>query len=212
MYLLGGTSAIPASIATELAGMGYRSVRFAGADRYGTAVAVADALGDPQTVLLATGTNYPDALAAGPAAAHIGGAVLLTDGSGLPAATAGYLSTHPAGSVYAIGGPAAVADPLASRVIGADRYATASAIAATFFTAPATVGVATGLDFPDALSGGPMLAESGAPLLLTLPNALPSETATYLASIKSTALHVDLFGGTGALNADIPADIETALS
>ncbi len=78
MYLLGDTKSIPASVATQLTGLGYQVVRYGGADRYATAVAVADALGSPSTVLLATGTNFPDALAAGVGAAKAHGAVLLT--------------------------------------------------------------------------------------------------------------------------------------
>ena len=128
VYLLGGTSAIPAAVAATLSSLGYAVVRYAGADRYGTALAVADALGDPSTVLLATGTNFPDALAAGPAAAHVGGVVLLTDGTVLPPPVATYLTAHH-GTVYAIGGPAITAYPAATALVGSDRYATAVAVA-----------------------------------------------------------------------------------
>ncbi len=122
VYLLGGTTAIPASVSTSLTGLGFVSTRYAGADRFGTALAVADALGDPSTVLLATGINFPDALAAGPAAAHVLGVVLLTNGSSLTPAVTQYLAAHP-GTVYAIGGPAVAADPSATALSGADRYA-----------------------------------------------------------------------------------------
>ena len=47
VYLFGGTSAIPASVATTLTSLGYVVTRYAGADRYGTALAVANALGNP---------------------------------------------------------------------------------------------------------------------------------------------------------------------
>ena len=94
VYLLGGTTAIPASVATQISALGFVPVRYSGADRYGTALAVADALHDPSTVLLATGTNFPDALSAGSAAAHVGGVVLLTDGATMPAAVLQYLSAH----------------------------------------------------------------------------------------------------------------------
>jgi len=86
VYVLGSTNAIPASISTQLTGLGYGVDRLAGADRYATAVKVADTLGDPATVLLASGQGYADALAAGPAAAKTGGAVLLTAGTSLPTA------------------------------------------------------------------------------------------------------------------------------
>ncbi len=137
VYLLGGTAAIPATVATSLTSLGFVPVRYAGADRFGTALAVADALNDPSTVLLATGVNFPDALAAGPAAAHVHGVVLLTNGSSLTPAVTAYLAAHP-GTVYAIGGPAVAADPSATALSGADRYATAAAVASTLFAAPTT--------------------------------------------------------------------------
>src|SRR6185437_16107472 len=130
---------VPTSIDSELTQLGYTVTRYFGDNRFATAVDVADALGDPGTVLLATGTNFPDALAAGPAAAHLGGVVLLTGGSQLPPATAAYLAAHP-GTVYAIGGPAATAAPTATAVFGSDRYATAADVAARFFASPSGVG------------------------------------------------------------------------
>ena len=82
--------------------MGYHTTRYAGADRFGTALAVAAALGNPTTVMLVDGSTFADALAAGPAAAHVHAAVLLTNGSSLPAADAAYLAAHH-GTVYGIG-------------------------------------------------------------------------------------------------------------
>ena len=102
--MIGGTSAIPASVETTLQSLGYNTARIAGSDRYETAVAVANALGSPSTVFLATGVNFPDALSAGPAAAHVSGVVLLTGGSSMPSVTRSYLNAH-VGSVYAVGGP-----------------------------------------------------------------------------------------------------------
>ena len=210
VYLLGGTSAIPANVATTLTTLGYTVVRYFGADRYGTALAVADALGDPSTVLLATGINFPDALAAGPAAAHVSGVVLLTDGSTLPASVSTYLTAHP-GKVYAIGGPAVIADPPATALVGADRYATAVAVATRFFTAPTTIGVASGVTFADALAGGAMLARTGGPLTLSDPNALSAPTSTYLAANQNTLTTTSLFGGTAALSTFVQTEVGTAL-
>ena len=196
VYILGGIGAIPAAVATQLTGAGYHVVRYAGTDRFATAVAVAGALGNPGTVLLASGENYPDALAAGPAAAHVHGAVLLTDGSVIPAATASYLTR--ATTVYAIGGPAAAADPTATAVFGGDRYETAAAVASKFFSAPATAGVATGLSFPDALSGGAELALLGGPLLLASQGSVPFATANYLSQTR-TITAVRVYGGAAVL-------------
>ena len=210
VYLLGGTAAIPASVATSLTSLGFVPVRYAGTDRFGTALAVADALGDPSTVLLATGINFPDALAAGPAAAHVHGVVLLTNGSSLTPAVTAYLAAHP-GTVYAIGGPAVAADPSATALSGADRYATAAMVAGSLFTAPVNVGLASGTAFPDALSGGAFQAHFGGPIVLSDPHVLPTSTSAYLTATESTIVTTNIFGGTVALSAIVQAAIGTAL-
>ena len=81
VYILGGTSAVSAAVETTITGLGFVVHRLAGANRFATAVAVAGALGNPTTVFEATGLNFPDALAGGPAAIEDGAAILLTNGS-----------------------------------------------------------------------------------------------------------------------------------
>jgi YVTN family beta-propeller protein len=210
VYLLGGPAALPTSIETELTGSGYQVMRYSGSDRFETAVKVADALGDPATVLLATGTNFPDALSAGVAAAKAGAVVLLTNGSTLPAETSAYLSAHP-GTVYAVGGPAAAADPTATAIAGSDRYATAVDVAAKFFATTSAVGVATALSYPDALSGGALLGHVGAPLLLVSTTQVPSSVNSYLIGVRNTVTTGYLFGGTNTIDATAAAAISSTL-
>jgi len=197
VYLIGGDVALAPGIAQTLTAAGYTVTRIAGSDRFSTAVAIADTLGDPTTVFEADGDNFADALAAGPAAALEHGVVLLTDGPNMPAATAAYVANH-LGTHYAIGGPAAQADLNATDVVGADRYATAADVATSFFTHPATVGFATGLDYPDALAASAQLALAGSPLLLLEPNEVPAPTAAYIGSHPSVSAIV--YGGTSALS------------
>ena len=209
-YILGGPNAVPASVATTLSGLGFTTVRVSGDDRYATALAVAHTLGDPGTVLLATGTKFPDALAAGPAAAHLHGVALLTDGARLPAAVHDYLAAHP-GTVYGVGGSAAAADPAATPVVGADRYATAALLDTTVFNSPTTVGFASGAGFADALSGGVFEALAGGPLLLSTPIALPTPVGGYLAANNNTIAAATTFGGTAALATTVQNEIAVAL-
>jgi putative cell wall-binding protein len=167
-------------------------------------------LGDPATVLLATGTNYPDALAAGPAAAHVAGAVLLTSGATMPSETAAYLSAH-AKTVYAVGGPAAAASPTAHAIVGTDRFATAVAVAKQFFVAPPTFGVATGDNFPDALAAGALLAHLGAPLVLSGGVSLATATSQYVTSIGGSATSAHVFGGASAISEAVRTAVGSAL-
>jgi putative cell wall-binding protein len=212
VFVLGGTSAISPSVVSALQQLGYAVTRLAGGDRYATAVGIADdGLHDPTSVLLATGTSFADALGAGAAAAHQHAAVLLTAGATMPAATANYLSNH-AGTLYAIGGPAAAAAPGATPIVGDDRYDTARRVATTFFTTIAAVDVATGATFPDALGGGAHAAALDIPLVLTDPAALPDTVATYLGEHSGTVTDVVVFGGDAAVSNGVLSQIRAIIT
>jgi hypothetical protein len=155
--------------------------------------------------------NFADALAAGPPAATHGGAILLTNGSAQAAATAQYLAAH-ARTRYAVGGPAAAADPSAAAISGADRYATAVAVAQRLVPSPSAVGVATGAGFADALTGGPSVANRAGPMLLTPPcGSVPAALTGYLASVASGVRTGTLFGGPAAVGDDVLAQLDSAL-
>jgi putative cell wall-binding protein len=207
VYVLGGALALSPNIDTTLEALGYKVVRVAGSDAYATAVAIAGQLGDPSTVFEATATNFADALSAVPAAIQAHGAILLTDGSTQAPETADYLSAHPSDTRYAIGGPlaAAGADPSATAVWGEDLYATSAAVATKFFPTAKTFGAATGLDFPDALSGGVFMGipSHTGPILLVEPTLpLPSSVESYLSS-DSAATGGYMFGGPLAVGDDV---------
>ncbi|HZQ57984.1 MAG TPA: cell wall-binding repeat-containing protein [Acidimicrobiales bacterium] len=210
VYELGGPNALNPSIDSRLSADGFQTVRLAGADRFATAAAVAGALGNPTAVLEATGFNFPDALAAVPAAISVGGAILLTNGASQASATTAYLVAHAGGNHWALGGPAAAADPSAKAVVGSDRFATSALAASTFFPTVATIGAADGLAFPDALVGGPYVGAKGGPLLLVPPSGpLSTAVTSYLQSQVSTVKTVVLFGGTSAVGPDVAAEIQT---
>jgi putative cell wall-binding protein len=203
VYLLGGASALDASVAEQVASLGFETVRIAGTDRYDTAVKVAAALGNPSTVFEATGLDFPDAVAAVPAAVHEHAAILLTAGTAQSGATARYLAAH-AGSRFGIGHAATIADPRATALAGADRYETAAHVANMFFATPDVVGIASGATFADALTGGPMLGTARRPMLLVPPDgALPAMVTSYLRRASANALLV--FGGTNAVQAEMLA-------
>ena len=189
--------------------MGYVTERVAGADEYGTAVAIAQLLNNPSTIFEATGLSFQDALSAVPAAIETRGAILLTDGNTQSFETGLYLYTHPSDLRYAIGGSqaAAGADPNATGVFGADLYGTSAAVASTFFPNATTFGAATGLDFPDALGGGLFMATSGrlGPMLLVAASLpLPPNIETYLEG-DSKMTNGYVFGGPLAVGDDVAA-------
>jgi putative cell wall-binding protein len=213
IFVLGGTSAIADSVVQQLQGLGYTVVRFGGVDRFQTAVLIAQqGLNNPASLFLVNGVNFPDALSAGPAAARVAGAILLTNNNVMPSSTSTYLASRTGTTQFAIGGPAAQAAPTATAVVGSDRYATAVATAQRFFANPTPVGIASGVAFPDGLTGGAHIGKRGGPLLLTDPNALPGNTQSYLQSVKATLTEVFVYGGTSAVATPVVTQINAAIA
>ena len=108
--IVGGTSAIASSVQSALASAAVTVSRVSGSTRYGTSAAVASiaaAVGMTGAPWLADGANWPDALAAGPAAAAVKGNLLLVDPHTLSASaeTNAWLIAHPPTTVVALGGP-----------------------------------------------------------------------------------------------------------
>jgi putative cell wall-binding protein len=86
-----------------------------------------------------------------------------------------------------------------SRVFGANRYATAAAIAHDMGSLVGkTVVIARGDNFPDALAASYLAGQNDVPILLTTPTSVPSETVEALAFGGVT--DVVLVGGTAAIS------------
>lgn len=199
-----------------------RALRRAGADRYATAAMVSAttfAAGAP-VAYVATGTDYADALAGGPAAAHRQGPLLLTAPTALPPATAAELERLRPQSIVVLGGAAAVSDAVVSelgrytagsvtRIAGDDRYGTASAVSAASFSPGGAVAyVATGAGYADALAGGPAAARDGAPLLLVDPHDVPAATAAELNRLEPGSIVV--LGGSAAVGDEVVHQLATS--
>lgn len=220
VFVLGDAVALSAKVEAQITGLGYQVRRLAGPDRYATATQIAGAISTkPNRILVATGNNFPDALAAGAAAAATPETVvLLSNDTVLPAATAAYLASHvgPATELVGIGdqGVAALrtrfpADRVRSAA-GPDRFATAAAVAQTFFTAgnaPHVVGLATGYNWPDALAGGALVGASAGPLLLSANSAIPGPEADYVRTEAGAINQVVVNGDTGVVPADAAASL-----
>jgi len=90
------------------------------------------------------------------------------------------------------------------RLAGADRYATATAVVehALFnrWIDLDTLGVATGLNFPDALGGGAALGYYGSPVILTRTNSIPASVMTFLSGRQYQIGRLDVFGGTNVVS------------
>ena len=173
--------------------------RLAGADRYATSAAISRANFAPGVPIayLAVGTNFPDALAAGPAAATVGGPILLVAQNTIPAVIATELARLKPVKIVIVGGVAVVSNTVLAaakkyatsgvvqRLAGADRYSTATAISAAYYKAGVpVVYVTTGLSFHDALVSTPAAVLRGGPLLLTAPTYAPASLINELKRLK----------------------------
>jgi putative cell wall-binding protein len=111
--------AIGGAAVTALQSVNVPTTPVSGNDRFITASMVAHQFfGSPQVVGIATGYNFPDALAGGALAGSAGGPLLLTGPTLLPTQTADYLRTA-SGSIsdaVMFGGPAVLADGLKNQI------------------------------------------------------------------------------------------------
>ncbi|MFD0638720.1 cell wall-binding repeat-containing protein [Catenulispora yoronensis] len=213
VYVLGGVNAISQHTADQLQLAGYRVDRVGGVDRFDTALGIAQRISShPHSVLVATGTNYPDALAAGSAAAQdpAGGVVLLTADTAMPGNTAEYLRRLDPSktAIYSVGGQATTAvgtiPSLAGHVTplrGSDRFGTTLAVASntTLFPHPATVGLATSANYPDALAGGAFVGLMHGPMLLSDGATVPAGELAWLHGHGAGISTLAVFGGTAAV-------------
>ncbi|GAA1994913.1 cell wall-binding repeat-containing protein [Catenulispora subtropica] len=236
VYLLGGTSALSPAVASAVQKLHYTVLRLAGPDRYATSVAIAKTVDpNPKVMLIASGDNFPDALAAG----ATGQPLVLTAGSSMPSATAAYLNTvFPIDQrmgigntqIVTVGGPGdkAVIDAYMAgklhwgeeftriKLVGNTRQDTALLVARSFFGGMSQAAFATSASWPDALSGGAMIGHVGGPLLLTDPSGLYGPDADYAHELAATGglTTVDVLGGPAALppmiSQQIAAQLEVA--
>lgn len=230
VYILGGAAAVSPGVAHGLASAGYHVVRYFGADRAGTALAVAQqAFPSASGALIATDTDFADALAAGPLAAASGEPILLTDQWTISDGAWNWLQQHP--RVDTVGEPALAV--MSERGLhgwgnirvndafqGPDRYTTALAVAhamidQTSGSLPAgrSTGVclASGESFPDALSGGALCALQNRPMLLLPATGGEGDVLAALDHWNGALSQAELFGGPAALSRTAEDQVAQAL-
>lgn len=227
VYLLGGTAALSDAVAQRVAELGYTPVRLGGANRFATAVAIAQELGDPGTLLMANGHDFPAAVVAGAAAVvagdsdfaqvgAVGAAVVLTAFDTVPPETQAYLDgLGTAPELIPVGPGAAAAFPDEDdAILGNDRYELSVNVAEAFFASPTAIGVATGADFADALVGGSLVGRPSAgpgPMLLSAADALPQPVGGYVTANADGISRLFIFGGPAAITPPVEDELNAIL-
>ncbi len=201
--------------------------RYAGQNRYETSLQIADALkkslGVSQfdTVVLAYGGNYPDALAGG-YLANINDAPIITvdsihkNGSNPSSETdvINYLESNlkRGGKVYILGGAGSVSERFENklksrysveRLAGSGRYGTNLEILNEVGTSSDALLVCSGNGFADSLS----VSAVDIPVLL-VNKTLTAEQRAYIASVKPSKIYI--IGGTSAVGTSIENDLKSS--
>lgn len=198
------------------------SARLAGPDRIQTAIEISRASfpEGADTVVLATATDFPDALAGVPLAHALNGPVLLTPAATLPQSVRAEITRLAPRRVVLLGGSQVVSEdvrrqaaalrPSAAieRLQGATRYDTMLAISRRLAQISPVRGEAylvSGADWPDAVAAASLAAVRGCPIVLTRPDALASQASTALREWSVT--RTVIAGGTGAVSSAVAAAV-----
>ncbi|MER6122033.1 cell wall-binding repeat-containing protein [Streptomyces sp. NPDC001795] len=218
VYLVGGTSILSDSVASQVRALGFTPARLAGTDRYATSVAVAKSVtGTPKYVFLATGTDYHSALAAAAAAGADGtnsaGSVVLTNGNKLTASVKAYLNslspsktmiiTVDASAKYALTHTSFSRWPSTYSyypITSSTNEGTSVALAKFWWSAPSQVALAASGSWRDGLSTGAAM-NVFAPVLWTSGSSLSVPVKNYLMQESASVQFAAGFGGAGSLAA-----------
>ena len=177
VFVVGGDNAISKTgIDTTLKSENIDVTRLEGQDRYSTSQKVMEKTKEiinPEYLLIASGKNFPDALAATGFFVNHKSVMVLSDGL-----------TYPQSNLQeiAIGGKSQL--PLKGfkgrRVSGKDRYETALEIAKLSFDKNNNAILASGQVFADSLSAVSLTKKHNAPIILTQSNSLTENSKKYL--------------------------------
>lgn len=191
--------------------------RIAGENRFGTAAEIAKVSYEKaETVVLAFGLNYADALAGVPLAYQKNAPILLTGTKSMPKETTNAIEKLGAKNVIILGGEGAISKDVektlqnqgltTKRLAGQSRFGTATAIADELNEAPTDVIFVYAFNSADALSVSTVAALKGAPIIyLSTKGELNADTAAYLAKLKKKGCvkNAYVIGGEGVISNDM---------
>ncbi|NLW06872.1 MAG: cell wall-binding repeat-containing protein, partial [Clostridia bacterium] len=215
IIILGGKSAVAPAVEERLRQQA-PVTRLAGKNRYETASVIAHTLGVKGQAVVVSGSNFPDAITAASAAAQAGSPILLTPPGSLAVATANTLNRLSVVSTEVIGGTGVVNQsvwsklPEPQRISGLDRYATSAAVVKAYQPQGDILYVATGQNFPDALTGGVLAAANSSAILLLPPQGLTAAQIQALHPLrgkKAVAL-----GGRGAVSDQVLKQVQELIN
>jgi len=206
VYIVGGTGVVSKAVEDLLTGMKITVKRLWGQDRYATSIEVAKMVGSQNGVVMATGANFPDALSIAPIAATKNMPILLTGKDNLPVNVKSYVTANGVSKAYIIGGAGVISDAIlkqfsnGKRLAGIDRYKTNIAVLQEFHDELNlnTSLLATGENFPDALSGSALAPSTKSPIIL-VNRDINDSTRSFITTNYSSIQKLVVLGGEGAI-------------
>ena len=200
--------------------------RLAGQTRYSTNRAVNDAVGGAgRPVFIATGASFPDALSIGPAVVQEEGSLILTEPTKMSQGNLDSVVAKKPSKIYVVGGSGAVSDGVVAqlrgatglvpeRISGANRYETSVSVYNRFFKDKSLpmVFVATGRDYPDALTAAAAGGALGAPVLLVDGQTGTNLPDSVLSALSATTKSAVVIGGEGAVRTRISTNLAKSFS
>ena len=222
VYIVGGAGVVSSNVVAQLRdATDVFPLRIAGANRYETSAKVFQTFfsgRDVDRAFVATGLAYPDGLSASAAAGALDAPVLLVNGASgtnILSESAALLKRLGTDNIVIAGGSGAVNTRIESnlkkdftsitRLAGANRYATNMAVNAYVNEnvgdiAMTGVWVATGTDFPDALSAAPGAGDPTQRLVLSNGKCISKPVVSeWITGAGSQVEMTTLVGGVGVL-------------
>lgn len=209
IVILGAEGVIDNSIVTYLQSKGFTNIkRLGGSDRFATNRAIvrdfAPASGTP--IILSTSNGYADALSISSVSATKGYPIILVDKT-LSAETIALIQSIAPSKIFITGGVGVVSTsvenfartvtPDITRLGGSDRFETSVLIYNYFIGNSKNAVVASGLNFPDALSGSYLGSKVASPILLVSPDSTTIQRNT-LTSLGIQKLYI--LGSEGVIS------------
>ncbi|MDO5689985.1 MAG: rhodanese-like domain-containing protein [Tissierellia bacterium] len=205
VILLGGKETISEAVEASLVDDNTKLRRIAGDDRYETAAKIATEV-EAKGYLLTNGEKFPDAVSGGGYALMKDLPILLTKPMELPKATADAIAGDGIENVTLLGGETSIAKDVEesiqkpkSRLSGMNRYQTSLQIAREFEN-PKTLILATGENFPDALTASALSGKLNAPVILVQGDVVNEDLKTYLHDIRIGLEEVLIVGGESSVS------------
>ena len=221
LYVVGGTSAISTDTVSEIQfATGAAVKRLSGSNRYATALKIAkevQKLSDEEEIsdicIIATGSNFADALSASAYAYYADAPIyLVRSDDGISEEVLASIEEGGYTNIIVMGGTAAVSEEAyaqleeiegvtVSRMNGENRYETSAMIAEWSVEQGMSYDcavIATGTNYPDALAGAALAGRNGAVILLASDEK--TDAVDLLADSTEEIQTIYFLGGTSAIS------------